>query len=117
MSADLQMSSTADQVEFPYRAMSSTAIASLVFAVMAALMGFFFWPGLGMAVIGVSVGVMALSKINAYPDEFDGRNIAVAGILLNLAVLLGGASMHAYVYLTEVPEGYSRVQFYESAAT
>ena len=70
MSAELQMSSTADEAEFPYRAMSSTAIASLVFAIMAALMGFFFWPGLGLAVIGISVGVMALSKINPYKWGF-----------------------------------------------
>ncbi len=111
MSAELQMSSSTEQVDFPYRAMSSTAIASLVFAVMAALMGFFFWPGLGLAIIGISVGVMALSKINAYPEEFDGKQIAVAGILLNLVILLGGAGMHAYIYLTEVPEGYSRIQF------
>lgn len=113
MSAELQMSSSTEQVEFPYRAMSSTAIASLVFAVMAALMGFFFWPGLGLAIIGISVGVMALSKINAYPEEFDGKQIAVAGILLNLVILLGGAGMHTYIYLTEVPEGYSRIQFFE----
>ena len=113
MSAEIQMSSSTDQVEFPYRAMSSTAIASLVFALIAALMGFFVWPALGFAIIGLAVGVMALSKINAYPDEFDGKQIAVIGLVLNLIVLIGGASMHAYIYLTEVPDGYSRVQFYE----
>jgi hypothetical protein len=113
MSAELQMSSSAEAVEFPYRAMSSTAIASLVFAVIAGLFGIFVWPGLLFAIIGISVGMMALSKINAYPDEFDGKPFAIAGLLLNFVVLVGGASMHAYVYLTEVPDGYSRVQFYE----
>jgi len=113
MSADLQMSSSAPEVDFPYRAMSSTAIASLVFAILAGLIGFFVWPGLLFAIIGVSIGVMALSKINAYPDEFDGKQIAIVGLVLNLVVLAGGAGMHAYIYLTEVPEGYSRVQFYE----
>ena len=113
MSAELQMSSSAGEAEFPYRAMSSTAIASLVFAVMASLMGFFFWPGLGLALIGICVGIMALSKIKAYPDEFDGRSIAVTGVVLNAIVLLGGAAMHGYIYLTEVPDGYSRVQFYD----
>lgn len=113
MSADLQLSSSTQEVDFPYRAMSSTAIASLVFAVLAGLIGFFVWPGLLFAIIGISVGLMAISKINAYPEEFDGKQIAVAGLFLNVIVLVGGASMHSYIYLTEVPDGYSRVQFYE----
>jgi len=113
MSAELQMSSSAEVADFPYRAMSSTAIASLVFASMAALMGFFVWLGLGLAIIGIAVGVMAISKINLYPNEFDGKQIAIAGVVLNLAILALGIAMHSYIYLTEVPEGYSRVQFYE----
>ncbi len=58
-------------------------------------MGFFLLARTGLAIIGISVGVMALSKINAYPEEFDGKRIAVAGILLNLVIFIGGAGMHA----------------------
>jgi len=113
MSAEIQLSSAAAETEFPYKAMSSTAIASLVFAVLATLTGFFFWPALGLAVIGIAVGMMAITKIRLYPNEFDGKSLAIAGVILNLIVLVGGATMHTYIYLTEVPEGYTRVHFYQ----
>jgi len=113
MSAEIQMSSVAEAVEFPYRAMSSTAIASVVFAVIAVLFGFFFWPALGLSLIGVAVGVFGYRQIVRYPEEFDGGRIAVIGIVMNLLILAGGASLHTYIYLTEVPDGYTRIQFYE----
>ena len=113
MTAEIQMSSAETAAEFPYRAMSSTAITSVVFAVIATLFGFFFWPALGLAVIGSCVGLFGYRQIQRFPDEFDGRQIAVTGIVLNLVVLIAGTAMHSYIYLTEVPEGYTRVQFYE----
>lgn len=113
MSAELQMSSAHNEVEFPYRAMSSTAISSLVFAVLGLLAGIFFWPALGLCLIGIVVGLIGYRQIRRYPEEFDGLGIAMAGIGINAAILIGGAAMHTYIYLTEVPEGYTRVQFYE----
>jgi Protein of unknown function (DUF3299) len=110
--AEIQMTS-ADEVEFPYRAMSSSAIASIVFAVIALLLGYFFWPTLGLAVVGFVVGLAAFRTISRFPEEFDGKQIAVAGMLLNLLVIGLGASFHTYVYLTEVPDGFTRVQFYK----
>jgi hypothetical protein len=113
MSAEINMSLAEDAVEFPYRAMSSTAIASVVFAVLATLFGFFFWPALGLSLIGVAVGGFGYRQILRFPDEFDGRMIAVTGIALNMVIFVGGAGLHTYIYLTEVPDGYTRVQFYE----
>ncbi len=113
MSAEIQMLSAENAAEFPYRAMSSTAIASVVFAVIATLFGLFFWPALGLAIIGTAVGLLSYRQIRRFPEEFDGKQIAVAGIVLNLVVLLAGTAMHSYIYLTEVPEGYTRVQFHE----
>jgi hypothetical protein len=107
------MSSAQEAVQFPYRAISSTAISSLVFAVLGFLAGFFFWPALGLCLIGIIVGLIGYRQIRLYPEEFDGLGIAMAGIGINAAILIGGAAMHGYVYLTEVPEGYTRVQFYE----
>lgn len=113
MSAELQMSSAADDVvEFPYRAMSTAAIISIVFAVLA-IFGFLFWPVLVLSILGTVLAVSGLRKIQLFPDEFDGKKIAVTGIVLNLAVLLGGIGLHTYIYLTEVPEGYTRVHFYD----
>lgn len=111
-SSEIQMSTT-DEVEFPYRAISSSAITSIAFAVLALMLGYFFWPGLGLALIGALLGFVALRKIVRFPDEFDGKQLALIGIIANLGVLAAGASMHAYIYLTEVPDGYTRVQFFE----
>jgi len=113
MSAEIQMSMADDTVEFPYRAMSSQAIGSVVLAILAVLAGFFFWPGLGLALVGLTVGLFGYRQIVRFPEEFDGKSIAQAGIALNLLVFLGGTGMHSYIYLTEVPEGYTRVHFYE----
>jgi hypothetical protein len=113
MSAEIQMSLAEDSVEFPYRAMSSQAIASLALAILSIIVGFFFWPGLGLAVVGVALGFFGYRQIRRFPDEFDGKMIAQIGIVLNIAILLVGASMHSYIYLTEVPEGYTRVHFHE----
>ena len=104
--------SSADEVDFPYRAMSSAAVASVVFAVFALVLGFFFWPALGLALVGLIAGISALGKIMRFPEEFDGRHIAVLGLVLNAVVIAAGAGMHVYIYMTEVPDGYTRVPFY-----
>lgn len=113
MSAEIQLSASGDEVEFPYRAMSTSAIASIVLAVIGLLGGFFFWPLLALCLVGALFGLMAFRKIKLFPEEFDGKSIAIAGLAINLLIVVAGAGMHAYIYLTEVPEGYTRVHFYE----
>jgi hypothetical protein len=113
MSADVQMSSARDEVEFPYRALSSAAIASVVCAVLAALFGFFFWPGLGFSLLGIVLGFLGYRQIKRFPQEFAGHALATTGVVLNLLVVVGGVSRHSYIYLTEVPDGYTRVHFWE----
>jgi hypothetical protein len=117
MSAEIHMSLAEDTVEFPYRAMSSTAIASVVLAVPATLIGYFVWPFIGLAIIGILVGFFGYRQILRFPEEFDGKTIAVSGIVINILILLAGAGLHTYIYLTEVPEGYTRIQFHELQQT
>jgi len=113
MSAEIQLSAPGEEIEFPYRAMSSSAVASIVFAVIGMLGGIFFWPLLAMCLVGVLVGAVGYRKIKRFPEEFDGKSVAFAGIVLNLLIVAAGAGIHTYIYLTEVPEGYTRVHFYE----
>ncbi len=109
------MSSTFDQAStFPYRAISRSAIVSVILFLVAA------WgllpvllPLLGLSLIGVGAALVSLRSISKYPDEFSGTQVAVTGLVLNGLLLVGGTAMHTYIYLTEVPEGYTRVQFYE----
>ncbi|MDB4679265.1 DUF3299 domain-containing protein [Rhodopirellula sp.] len=110
---DQNLLSAEDSVEFPYRAISSTAITSLVFAGLGFVGGLFLWPALGLSLIGFMTAWVGYRQIRKYPQEYEGLNIAAAGMCLNALIVIGGSSMHAYVYLTEVPEGYTRVQFYE----
>ncbi|MCG8649722.1 MAG: DUF3299 domain-containing protein, partial [Pirellulales bacterium] len=44
---------------------------------------------------------------------FSGAGLAKVGIAAHLTLLIGGIGLHTYIYLTEVPEGYTRVQYYE----
>ena len=113
MSMDQKLSPSTETVEFPYRAISSTAITSSVFAGLGAIGGFFFWPALGLSLIGVICGWMSYRQIRRYPEEFEGLKLALLGITSNALIVMGGAAFHIFVYVTEVPEGYTRVQFYE----
>lgn len=114
MSAELQMSTPADAAEFPYRAISRAAIASLIFTVLA-LPGLVptFEPMLFMAVIAIVAALVGIRAVKRFPDEYSGRAIALVGLIASIAILVGGVSMHTYIYLTEVPDGYERVPFFE----
>lgn len=114
MSAELQMSSASEAVDFPYRALSRAAIASLVFMVLS-LPGLLetFAPMLSLALLGIAAALVGLRSIRRYPDEYSGHQLAAFGLFACLLILVGGIARHTYVYLTEVPEGYERVPFYQ----
>lgn len=105
------VSQTAD---FPYRALSRAAVVSLILFVLAL-------PGLvptfealiGLSAFGLVAAIAGLRTTRRYPNEYSGGLIAQLGLMLNAFLLVGGVTMHAYIYLTEVPEGYDRVGFYE----
>ena len=92
MSADIEISSTSSEQEFPYRALSTTAIASVIFAVVS-LLGLFVWAFLGLAFVGMVLGFVGFSKIKRFPQEFAGHSLAMTGIVLNVLVILGGISL------------------------
>ena len=107
----MQMS-TEDSVEFPYRALSKSAVASVGLALFG-LTGLLLPPALVFSIVGVVLGLWAIRGIRAFPNEFSGLSIAKFGLVANLALIVGGIGYHTYVYATEVPEGYTRVQFYD----
>lgn len=108
------MSSPADAAEFPYRAISRAAIASVVFTVMA-LPGLVptFEPMLILAVIAIAAALVGMRAVSRFPDEYSGRAIALFSLVVATAILIGGVSMHTYIYMTEVPDGYERIPFFE----
>lgn len=114
--SDVTLDSGLETAEFPYRALSRGAVAACVLALVS-LIGLI--PGfaalLAVAVVGAALAIAATISTTRYPDEISGRPLAIAGIVLNVLILVAGITEHAYIYMTEVPEGYERVGFYELA--
>ena len=117
MSAEVQPFSTPETVDFPYRAISRGAIWSIVFFVMA-LFGLIptFAPMLILAIPGILFAAFGLRSITHYPEEFSGRSLAMFGLVACSLLFIGGIGQHTYIYLTEVPDGYERVQFWKLQA-
>jgi hypothetical protein len=96
----------------PYRALSRSAVVSLVLAIIS-LLGYLFEPMLVVAAAGLVMGLVALQAIRRYPQEYSGRSVALAGAVLSGFIFVTGATYHTIVYFTEVPEGYQRISFSE----
>jgi hypothetical protein len=93
-----------------YRSVSRAAIASLVLGIL----GLAAFPMLFMLILpllGLVFAGLAFVAFAKYPDELLGRPIAIAGGSLCLIVTQLAPAYHSYVYMTEVPEGYARVDF------
>ena len=56
-------------------------------------------------------GLVALGNIKKYPTELSGKSIAMIGLVLSVAILVGSPVRHIYIYYTEVPEGFERISF------
>ncbi|MEZ6096974.1 MAG: DUF4190 domain-containing protein [Pirellulaceae bacterium] len=96
----------------PYRAVSKAAIAGVVFSVMGLLS---FWAPIFVLVSALAIGFGLIGALNVrrYPEELVGAGVAKVGMLLGFVSLVGAISWHSYVYATEVPEGYTRMAFYQ----
>jgi len=62
-------------------------------------------------VLGMVICLRSLARIRRDPDLYTGRPLAILGLALSLTFLVAGVSYGSYVYLTEVPEGYTRISF------
>ena len=98
-----------------YRALSVSAIVSLIFALLAPLT-FFDWSMGVIPMVSIALGVFALVRIRRYEDELSGALIARIGITVSLLMLAGGWGWLSYDYMTEVREGYIRTPFSELQA-
>ncbi|MEZ6125439.1 MAG: DUF4190 domain-containing protein [Planctomycetaceae bacterium] len=67
--------------------------------------------GLGLALIGVIIGITAVIRIRATGGAYKGTGFAVTGAILSAVCLVAGSAKLSYAYEHEVPEGYLRVNF------
>ncbi len=93
-----------------YKSVSRSAIASFVLGVLG-LASFSLWFLLILPLVGLAFAFLAFGTFRKYPDEIVGRPIATAGMLLCGLTCLLAPSYHYYDYMTEVPDGYTRMDF------
>ena len=95
-----------------YRALSKAAVVSAGFSIIG-LLGFVFVQLLVVAVVGFIFAFIGFVNLRRYRNELTGTKLALFGAVVSVVTLVFGTSMHAYIYATEVPEGYERISWYE----
>jgi hypothetical protein len=101
-----------DGSEGSYRVISKAAVLSLAIGLVS-VVGLVSVGMLAVPVVGLASGLLALRAIRMYPDEVSGKVPAWMGVVLSGVLLASGATLHTYMYLTELPEGYERYSFQE----
>lgn len=96
--------------EFSYRAMSRSAIVALLLSLVSVI-SFLYMPLLFLPILAGLLALAAIVSIRRNPQELIGYPVAIIALLVSVLVFAGGAGYHAYVYATEVPEGFQRVGF------
>jgi hypothetical protein len=101
----------AEQFE-QYRALSTSAVAALIVGLLSSL-AILDWTLVAVPLIGVATSAFAVWKVKRHSDELTGLTLARAGLGLSLLFVVAGPSWLAYVYATEVPQGYERISYAE----
>jgi hypothetical protein len=99
-----------ETVETSYQALNGLAVASVVCGALSAVT-FIDWPLALVPAIGIALGWIAIRRIRRNPVESVGVNWARSGIILSVAMWVGGYSWLAYGYFNQTPPGYKFVSF------
>lgn len=101
-----------------YRALHTGAIIGLVLGVVSSLIfiaaATTFENCLLVApipILGIFVSLRSLGKIRRESDQYTGKPLAIAGLVLSTFFLVAGVGYGYFVYATEVPDGYKRIAF------
>ena len=106
----LDQCSSAYLDEYGYTSLSRSAVLSLVFGIL----GLLSWYSpllLFLSIMGGVFAMISFANFKKYPNEISGKNLARIGGFLSLAMLVLSPIKHAYVYYTELPDGYERISF------
>jgi hypothetical protein len=111
---------SSERGEFEYRALSTGAIAAIIFGVLSLLTPLAGRDSLEaclllcpIPLVGLLVGWRAWTSIRAQPEQLSGSKLAASGALLSIFGLVSGLGYAGYVHATEVPPNYSRTSFQE----
>lgn len=101
-----------NDVEQSYKVVSKPAVVALMLG-LASFVALMLPVMVVLPLFGLISGVVALRSIRLYPDELTGKMPAIIGATLSALLLVSSSTLHAMVYLTEVPEGFERRSFDE----
>ena len=93
-----------------YRSLSAAAMATFILGILSSLALLDWTMGLVPA-IALVLGVYAVRKVRRHESELTGLGLARAGLALAIVFWAVGATRLAYIYATEVPEGYERLSY------
>ncbi len=93
-----------------YKSVSRAAVASLILGFVG-LIAFPLLPVLLLSIVGLAFTLVAVRGFRRFPDELLGRPLAWVGGAICLLTVVCAPAYHTYVYMTEVPEGYTRLNF------
>lgn len=96
--------------EDSYRALSGVTVAAAALALLSPLAFLDWWLAV-VPLFGVVLGGVAVREIARRPAELTGRGISLAAIAVSVVMLLGGLGYQAYVYATELPPGFERLNY------
>jgi hypothetical protein len=113
------MHSVRDQDDdLEYKALHTGALIALVLGILSVCVWFAAVNSLQSSlmvapipVAGMFLALRSMARIRQYPDQYTGLQVAAVGLILSIVFLVTGVGYGAYVYATEVPEGYTRISF------
>lgn len=106
----IELESPAADVYEKYRALSTSAVASLIVGLLSCL-ALFDWMLVAIPAVGILLALLSLVKIRRHRDELTGAGLARAGLALSVLFAVLGPARLTYEYVTELPEGYERVSY------
>jgi hypothetical protein len=95
-----------------YRALSTSAVASLIVGLLSSL-AILDWMLIALPVVGIALSLFALVTVKRRSDELSGQGLARAGLVSSLVFVVAGPALLTYEYVTEVPDGYERISYAE----
>jgi hypothetical protein len=93
-----------------YRALSGVTVAAAALALLSPLAFLDWWLAV-VPLFGLVLGGVAVREIARRPAELTGRGISLAAMAVSVVMLLGGLGYQAYVYATELPPGFERLNY------
>ncbi len=93
-----------------YRALSTAAVAALIFGLLSLTALLDTWMVV-VPIVGICWGLIALRQIHARPAELTGAGLAVCGLALSTVLLFAGPAWVYYSEMSRVPPGHQIIDY------